>query len=152
MSKKCTVSGQSGQGLIWRIGNWQTTGACVESTPARLITFLLSSLVDFSPLCIWRIVIVIGRLELVESTAAGLITFWNSYSALSIAALVVQDSSTFCKLSDWILGLKKKTKIYFYESSKWKLQRINEIFIKEDGNWTNLEFREFVIFLNLNIF
>ena len=55
MTKKCTVSGQSGQGLIWRIGNWQTTRACVESTPARLITFLLSSLVDFSPLCIWRI-------------------------------------------------------------------------------------------------
>ena len=49
MTKKCTVSGQSGQGLIWRIGNWQTTGACVESTAARLITFLLSSLVDFSP-------------------------------------------------------------------------------------------------------
>ena len=85
MSKKCTVSGQSGQGLIWRIGNWQTTRACVESTAARLITFLLSSLVDFSPhktnICffspspysaLWRIVeFVIGRLGLVESTAAG---------------------------------------------------------------------------------
>ena len=84
---------------------------------------------------------------LLNQQQQGLITFWNSYSALSNAALVVQDSST----TDWSLGLKKKSQTYFYQSSKWKLQRINEIFIKEDGNWTNLEFREFVIFLNLNI-
>ena len=95
VKEKCTVSGQSGQGLIWRIGNWQTTGACVESTAARLITFLLSSLVDFSPhktnICFFSSFFlapppllsslvfvhcafgefVIGRLGLVESTAAG---------------------------------------------------------------------------------
>ena len=42
----------------------------------------------------------------------------------SATLVVVQDSSNFCKRSDWLLGWNKKTKIYSCKRSKWKIHRI----------------------------